>query len=145
MTTTPTQPLDIGKLKELLAKVGWTRLHTDYLDQDYDPQREGWRIHDFPPPHGDPSRPEVAHFIIDGIEDEDEARLLVEAVNALPSLILMAERVERLEVVTEQAREAIDQALDDMQDGLCVCPATKGDLTAARNALSPTTTEDQHG
>jgi hypothetical protein len=67
-------------MRELLAKVGWTRLVVDYCPGEE--MREGWRIHDFPPAHGDPKRPEIAVMVADGIESEDEAKLIAALVNA---------------------------------------------------------------
>jgi chromosome segregation ATPase len=96
----------VERLKGLLSAVGFTRLTTDHLDRDYDPQREGWRIHDLPeqPSH-------CAYWVCDGIEEEPQARLFVEGINALPSLLA---RIEALEAALAEAGRERDEALTEL-------------------------------
>lgn len=105
---TPTQPLDIGKLKELEILVGQQPDEAILAFATWDVAGPWWK---------------------------QRAGKLADAAQ---SLILMAERVERLTTVL--------QALCDKYDAIDGQPFVNPPdsiWALARNALSPTTTEDQ--
>lgn len=89
------------RLRGLLMKAALTHLVTDYISEDRDCFQEGWRLHDFPPDT------HIAEFIADGIENPDHAKLIVEAVNTLPSLI---DTVESLSGEVERLKAALNEA-----------------------------------
>ena len=113
-------PVEAG-LVERLRKLPnpFTRLAADYLPDGVDELEiePGWRIHDFPDapnPHG----VWIANHLCDGL-GEDQAKYIVEAVNALPALLFAdRENSELLEAAIEgqsywQARaEKLSEAVE---------------------------------
>ena len=157
MTATPTQPLDIGKLKELLAKAepgtlkheylgGVSTILTDHGHPHGNPHQyafgargDWWGVGapvQYEREHGGPKelRSDYVWF------RHDMAALIVAAVNALPPLILMAERVERLEAAYRDLQRYIYDRTPERREKSI---ERHGMKLAARNALSPT--EDKRG
>lgn len=154
--TTPTQPLDIGKLKEMLARfdadetgmqsriilVHQLRAGADILDRET--KREtGW---------ADTSdRAARARKAADAIEllaervERLEAALkpfaerltIAEAMASIESAEWLNAPVERRIEMMGERKRANDAAIINARELL--------GMSAARNALSPATTEDQHG
>lgn len=130
-------PVEAG-LVERLRKLPnpFTRLAADYLPDGVDELEiePGWRIHDFPDapnPHG----VWIANHLCDGL-GEDQAKYIVEAVNALPALLFAdRENSELLEAAIEgqsywQARaERAEQILRRIEPHIdaIVCYASSTD------------------
>ncbi len=77
MNPSSPDPSPQGELEGLrgLSGMRWTRVGADYVPENTEGFRAGWRIHDFP------VNDTWAHFICDGIEDKEYADALVEAIN----------------------------------------------------------------
>lgn len=104
--------VDLEPLKARLAESKVTRLGADEISEevanDRDcPFEEGWRIHDFPdqPAH-------IAYYWCDGLE-EAEAKLICEAINALPDLIREIEEAREMRLKLDRRIHAQRKALRD--------------------------------